>query len=165
MTRQETARQQSAHHEMSVRPLAAVLDSETGGESRWQRIKAPALLAGAVIGASVALHLRDPHESGSWGFCPWLLLTGTSCPGCGGLRAVNDLTRGDLGAAASSNLLFVGSVPLLLFFWGRWVTDRWNDRRRRPNTRNALIYVGLGLVLTVTFWVVRNLGFAAWLAP
>jgi len=78
---------------------------------------------------------------------------------------VNDLTRGDLGAAASSNLLFVGSVPLLLFFWGRWVTDRWNDRRRRPNTRNALIYVGLGLVLTVTFWVVRNLGFAAWLAP
>jgi len=150
---------------MSVQPVAAVLDSETGGESRWQRIKAPALLAGAVIGASVALHLRDPHESGSWGFCPWLALTGTSCPGCGGLRAVNDLTRGDLGAAASSNLLFVGSVPLLLFFWGRWFSDRWNDRRRRPNTRRALIYAGLGLVLTVTFWVVRNLEFAAWLAP
>ena len=152
-------------HQMTLHRMTSTLDRQTGSESRWQRIQAPTLLAGAVLGASVLLHLRDPHESGRWGFCPWLVLTGTNCPGCGGLRAVNDLTRGDLGGAASSNLLFVGSLPLLLFSWGRWFSERWNDRRRRANTRSALIYAGLGLVVTIVFWVVRNLEFAAWLAP
>ena len=145
--------------------MTTALDLHTGSASRWQRIQPPVLLAGAVIGTSVLLHLRDPHESGSWGFCPWLVLTGTNCPGCGGLRAVNDLTRGDLGAAASSNALFVAALPMLLFLWGRWFADRWNDLRKGPNTRTALIYAGHALVVTIAFWVVRNLEFAAWLAP
>lgn len=145
--------------------MTTALDLQTRSASRWQRIAAPSLLAGAVLGASVLLHLRDPHESGSWGFCPWLVLTGTSCPGCGGLRAVNDLTRGDLSAAASSNVLFVGSLPLLLFLWGRWFSERWNDRRRPANTRGAFIYAGLATAVMLVFWVVRNLEFATWLAP
>jgi hypothetical protein len=132
---------------------------------RLQRVKAPALLAGAVLGASVLLHVRDPHQAGSWGVCPWLLLTGQYCPGCGGLRAVNDLTHGDLAAAASSNLLFVGSVPLLVFLWARWVRDRWKGVRRTVSTPHALAYSALFLVVAVTFWVVRNLSFGAWLAP
>ena len=40
---------------------------------------------GAIVGAAV----------GIW------------CPACGGLRAVNDLTNGDVLGAASSNLVFV----------------------------------------------------------
>ena len=97
--------------------MATALDTGATPSTRAQRVAAPTLVAGAVLGASVLLHLRDPHESGSYLYCPWLLLTGTYCPGCGGLRAVNDLTRGDLAAAASSNLLFVGAIPLLVFFW------------------------------------------------
>ena len=53
---------------------------------------APALTIGGLSLATLALHLRDPHSSGTWGYCPSALL-GFSCPGCGGLRAVNDLTR------------------------------------------------------------------------
>ncbi len=94
---------------------------ETRG--RWHRVRGPVLLAGGLLAASIALHLRDPHRSGSWGTCPWLLLTGTYCPGCGGLRAVNDLTDGQVGAAASSNLLFVGSLPFVAFWWTRSVVD------------------------------------------
>jgi hypothetical protein len=134
-------------------------------ESRLHRIKGPTLLAGTVLGASLLLHLRDPHESGSWGFCPWLVLTGTSCPGCGGLRAVNDLTRGDLTAAASSNLLFVGAIPLLAFFWGRWFRDRWNGVRRQVSSRRALTYAGAFLALAIVFAVARNTPWGAWLAP
>ena len=134
-------------------------------EDRWQRVTAPVLLAGAVLGASVLLHVRDPHQSGSWGVCPWLLLTGQYCPGCGGLRAVNDLTHGDLRAAASSNLLFVGSIPLLVFLWVRWVSDRWQGVRRTVRTSRAFTYAGVFLAVAVTFWVVRNLPVGAWLAP
>ena len=133
--------------------------------TRWQRVKAPTLLAVCVLVACVLLHLRDPHRGGSWGYCPWLLLTGTYCPGCGGLRAVNDLTRGDVAAAASSNLLFVCSIPLLALWWGRTMLAGWRGTLRPVNSRRAvvgcLVLAGLALV----FWVLRNTGAGAWLAP
>jgi hypothetical protein len=137
----------------------------TGPTGRWARVRPPVLLAGALLGASVLLHLRDPHRPGSWGFCPWLVLTGTYCPGCGGLRAVNDLTRGDLRAAASSNLLFVGSLPLLAFFWLRWLRDSWHGVRRPVSTRTALLGAACFLVVALAFTVLRNLPAGAWLAP
>lgn len=133
--------------------------------TRWSRVQAPTLLAAAVLGASVLLHLRDPHRTGSWGYCPWLLLTGTYCPGCGGLRAVNDLTNGDVAAAASSNLLFVGSLPLVAFLWLRWLRDRWRGVYRHVSSRRALVWAGSFLALAVLFSVLRNLPVGSWLAP
>ena len=99
--------------------------------SRLRRISPPMLLAAGLLAASVALHVRDPHQQGSWGYCPWLMLTGTYCPGCGGLRAVNDLTNGQVGAAASSNLLFVASLPLVAVLWCRSMVDRWRGVHRQ----------------------------------
>ncbi len=138
---------------------------EVGTPSRWQRVRPSLVLGGIVVALSVALHLRDPHESGSWGFCPWLVLTGTNCPGCGGLRAVNDLTRGELGAAASSNLLFVSAIPLAVGMWTRSLSQRWRGVRE-PLPRNVVkVATAVIVVLVVAFWVVRNLSFGAWLAP
>ena len=125
----------------------------------------PLLVAGAVLVVSIALHLRDPHRSGSWGFCPWLVTTGTHCPGCGGLRAVNDLTRGDLAAAASSNLLFVTSIPVLALLWGRSFAQRWQGVRRPLPQPASGVAAAVATVLVVVFWVVRNLPVAAALAP
>ena len=93
----------------------------------------------------------------------WLLLTGTQCPGCGGLRAVNDLTHGDLVGAASSNLLFVGSLPFVVFLWVRSVRDRWQGVSRAVDTRRALVLSALALVVVAGFWVLRNLSVGAWL--
>lgn len=138
---------------------------EVDAPSRWQRIKPPVVAAGVVVTLSVALHLRDPHQSGSWGFCPWLVLTGTSCPGCGGLRAVNDLTRGDLRAAASSNLLFVSAIPVVVWMWARSFGQRWRGVRE-PLPRSAVgVAAAVAVVLVVAFWVVRNLSVGSWLAP
>jgi hypothetical protein len=133
--------------------------------SRWRRVQAPVLVAVALLAASVALHVRDPHRSGSWGFCPWLALTGTYCPGCGGLRAVNDLTHGDVVAAASSNLLFVGSLPFLGVWWARRTVDGWRGVRRHVDERRALLVTYGVLGAALLFWVVRNLPFGGWLTP
>jgi hypothetical protein len=132
--------------------------------SRWQRVRGPVVVLGGLGLATVALHLRDPHQSGSWGYCPSALL-GVYCPGCGGLRAVNDLTRGELGAAASSNLLLVVLLPLLVFLLGRWALDRWTGRVRQPDPRRVqVLVVGAGIAALV-FTVLRNLAVGSWLAP
>lgn len=133
--------------------------------ARGRRLSAPLLVAGAVLGASVLLHVRDPHRGGSWGLCPWLVLTGTYCPGCGGLRAVNDLTRGDVAAAASSNLLFVSSLPLLAGWWCRSLVLGWRGERRPVDGRRAVTGCVLFGGLALVFWVLRNTDVGAWLAP
>lgn len=93
------------------------------------------------------------------------MLTGTYCPGCGGLRAVNDLTNGDFSAAASSNLLFVASLPAAAFFWMRSLHQRWVGVRRPLPTGVLIGLVAVALVLVMVFWVVRNLPAGSWLAP
>jgi hypothetical protein len=118
-----------------------------------------------VLVVSVLLHVRDPHRGGSWGYCPWLFLTGTYCPGCGGLRAVNDLTRGDVAGAASSNLLFVASLPLLALVWGRTTLDRWQGRVRVVGPHVHLRLALAVLLVAVAFAVLRNTAAGAWLAP
>jgi len=131
---------------------------------RWQRMVAPALTLGGLGAATLALHLRDPHAAGSWGLCPSAML-GFWCPGCGGLRAVNDLTNFRFADAASSNLLFVIALPLILFLLVRWVTDQWRGTTRaaHPHT-TQLLATGVIASLAV-FTVLRNLPTFGWLAP
>jgi hypothetical protein len=136
-----------------------------GTGSRGQRITAPLVVAGGVLLASVALHVRDPHQSGSWGFCPWLLLTGTYCPGCGGLRAVNDLTHGELSSAVSSNLMLVSAIPVLGLLWARSLAQRWTGVRRPLRGGVVRAASAAALAAVAVFTVVRNLPFGSWLAP
>jgi hypothetical protein len=110
------------------------------------------------------VRLRDPHVSHAWGVCPLYYATGIYCPGCGGLRAVNDLTHGHLAAAASSNLLLVGLIPLLGLLYARWTLATWRgtDIALLPRVPRAAA-IGL-VVLVVTFVVARNVP-GSWLAP
>lgn len=132
--------------------------------ARRQRLVAPVLTIGALTAATVALHVRDPHAEGSWGICPTAAM-GFACPGCGGLRAVNDLTNGDLLAAASSNLAFVVLLPFLLAGLAVWVVARWRGRRVVVPMRIVRPVAWAGLVLLVAFSVLRNLPAGSWLAP
>jgi len=126
------------------------------GAARSDGRTRPLVVGGIVLATTVALRFRDPHQSGSWGFCPFKLLTGFDCPGCGGLRAVNDLTHGQLSAAAGSNLMFVASIPLLLGLWAWWLLRGWTGTTR-PVPRGVLRTLAAAyLVLLVAFTIVRN---------
>jgi uncharacterized protein DUF2752 len=125
---------------------------------------APLATIGGLSVATLALHLRDPHSHGSWGLCPSAAM-GFYCPGCGGLRAVNDLTNGHVGAALSSNILVTLLVPVGVFLLARWALDGWQGRTREVDAaRVTRVTIALGVV-AVVFAVVRNLAFGAWLAP
>jgi Protein of unknown function (DUF2752) len=132
--------------------------------ARRQRMLAPVLTIGALSAVTVALHARDPHTSGSWGFCPSAAL-GLSCPGCGGLRAVNDLTNGDVVAAASSNLAFVVVLPFLVAGLALWAVSRWRGTKVEVPTSLVRPVAYAGLALLLVFTVLRNLPAGSWLAP
>jgi hypothetical protein len=131
---------------------------------RLHRLATP-LAAGAVAAlGTLALHARDPHAAGSWGYCPTALL-GVSCPLCGSLRAVNDLTHLDLAAAASSNLLFVLAAPVIVALWGRRLVACWRGGPAlTPLTAPRALWLVLAVV-ALAFTVARNLPAGAWLAP
>ncbi len=132
--------------------------------TRSERMLGPVLTVGGLAAATLALHVRDPHVTHSWGFCPLYALTGIYCPGCGGLRGVNDLSDGHVGAAASSNLLLVLAIPVVVFLLARWTWAAWQGRDVAvvPHLPRSAKW-GLG-ALVVVFWVARNLP-GSWLAP
>ncbi|CUR54053.1 conserved membrane hypothetical protein [metagenome] len=132
---------------------------------RGRRILPAALTIGGLAAATLALRLRDPHVQGSWGVCPSYALFGVYCPGCGGLRAVNDLAHGDLAAAVSSNLLLVASVPLVVFLLGRWLLDGWRGTTRPPGLLTTPWFYVTLVVLLVAFTLLRNLPGGEWLQP
>jgi hypothetical protein len=130
-----------------------------------QRLRAPLVVAGAVAAATALVAMRDPHLHGSWGFCPFLALTGRPCPLCGGLRAMNDLTRGDLRSALATNLLVVLAVPAVASAWVIWVRRRVAGHGREEPPLPSAPLTWAGLVLVIAFGVLRNTPWGSVLGP
>ncbi|MDP0400039.1 DUF2752 domain-containing protein [Tsukamurella strandjordii] len=128
--------------------------SSSPADGRLRAAAAPLLTASGVGGLVLALHLRDPHVQNSWGVCSLYAVTGLYCPGCGGLRAVNDLTNFDFAAAFSSNLLIYPIAVLLVWLWAQWLGNRVGFRV--PSLpRNKWLWIGLG-ALAAVWTVARN---------
>lgn len=80
-----------------------------------------------ALAAVATLFFVDPAESRIFAPCPFHLLTGYHCPGCGSLRAVHRLLHGDVAAALALNPLMVVSIPVLgLLAWKpHWALKVW----------------------------------------
>jgi len=127
-------------------------------------VRAPLIAGAAGLAAFALLHFRDPHVEGAYGFCPFLVLTGQPCPGCGGLRAVNLLTRGEVAAAVSSNLFAVALVSVAVVAWLVWLGRRARGLPTRYLTWSARTVTVLGVAAAV-FGIARLTPWGAWLAP
>lgn len=86
--------------------------------------------------------------------CPFALITGTACPGCGLTRAAGSLVRGEWGAAFAYHPLV-----LLVAIWlgGAWLMamtrSRGYDMRLDTRLLNRLLIATGGLFVVV--WLVR----------
>src|ERR1700758_5585919 len=124
----------------------------TGPAERWYRRPPSTLLgSGALLDGTLGyIGLVDPPRPGSFfPLCPFRLLTGLNCPGCGALRMTHDVLHGDLVAAIKDNVLLLVGIPLLV----GWVLLR-RRRGKSPMTLPATVTV----VITLLAWtVVRNL--------
>lgn len=136
----------------------------TTGPGLARRLAGPVLVLGAV-GAGVTLAgVVDPNEPGHYPSCPLLWATGLYCPGCGTLRLLHALAHGRPDVAFGLNPLVFVLLPVFGYLWARWTLRSARglpmaSRLLRPGPAYALVAVVL------VFWVLRNLPFAAALAP
>jgi hypothetical protein len=119
---------------------------------RWYR-RHPYVLVGTIIlllAALAYIGIVDPHEPDSiFPICPFRLLTGWNCPGCGALRMTHDLLHGDPAAAIKDNVMLLIGAPLLA---------AWMLLRRRHGNSPLTLPASVVVIVTLFAWtVVRNL--------
>jgi len=120
----------------------------------WQRLASLLFLA-ALLGASVYLFSYEPDGSNIYPTCPFHLLTGLHCPGCGSLRACHQVLHGDMAAAFGLNPLTVLSVPLMAWFAISQLSVVVRGRALSGPTIPASWIWALFTVIML-FWILRN---------
>lgn len=122
-------------------------DTRSRNRRRWYgALGTGTLLAGALGYVGFV----DPHRHGAmFPPCPFRLLTGWNCPGCGGLRMVHDLLHGNLAAAVADNVFLLAAIPVL----AAWILLR----RRRGQTLAPMPAVVTVAVALTAWTVLRNL--------
>ena len=108
------------------------------------------LLAGAAY-----LYLFEPGKTGFFPVCPFRLVTGLQCPGCGSTRAAHQILHGHFIAAFELNPLFLLAIPFLLFALLRYSVTVMRGGVPRQNMLPAVYIYGLFFVV-VSFWIFRN---------
>jgi hypothetical protein len=120
--------------------------------ARWYRRHLLTVLGTGTLltGALGYIGLVDPHKPDSiFPICPFRLLTGLNCPGCGALRMIHDVLHGHLAAAINDNIVLLVGIPLLA---------GWIVLRRRGGKLPLTLPVAAAVMITLVAWtVVRNL--------
>lgn len=124
-------------------------------------LKMIVVLLAAMAGAAglVILYLFDPATHGFYPVCPFHELTGLSCPGCGTLRALHQLTRGNFTAAWGFNPLMLSLLPAGLWLGIREVV-RLTTGRKWPGIVTRPIFGWAVVGALVVFGVLRNVPLA-----
>ncbi len=114
-----------------------------------------ALIWLSIATGAIYLSIFEPGRSGFFPLCPFRMLTGFTCPGCGSTRALHRLLHGDLVGAFEFNPLMVVSLPFLLYALVRYTTAAVTGRPLQPYRLNAK-YIWMLFAVIMGFWVFRN---------
>lgn len=88
--------------------------------------------------------------------CPFKMITGLSCPGCGIQRAIHAMIHGDFTGAIRYNYYLAYSGPYATLFLIEWMMPQ---NKTREKLRNVIEnkYVVNFYILSFSIWlVVRN---------
>jgi hypothetical protein len=132
---------------------------------RLRRRLGPASALMLGVGLAVAAVAAVDPDRRDIPLCPLHAMTGLLCPLCGGLRAVNHLAHGHLGAALHSNVVVVLALPLGLALWlsGSRLISR--PPVAQPGSLLRAVATGVAALLLIAFTVARNLPVGAQLRP
>lgn len=113
------------------------------------------LIISAFILAGVLLFVFNPEENVIFPKCPFLMLTGLKCPGCGSQRAIHSLLHLDFVAAFKYNAMLVMMLPVVGIYL-------YSEIRRIKNPKqyaklNKVTYMWIIFTLFILWWILRNI--------
>lgn len=110
----------------------------------------------AVVGiVLIAVYGMFDPESGFFPRCPWKMLTGFDCPGCGSQRAIHALLTGHPAEACRYNLMLPVLMPYALLIIYLELFPRRHQRLRKALTSQTAIWMAL---LALSLWtLLRNI--------
>ena len=97
----------------------------------------------------------DPCNYSIFPKCPFLLLTGLQCPGCGSQRAIHSLLHLEVLKAFHYNALLVFTLPIIVILL---LAEYY--RCSRPNLCMMIhnkIYIWWYLAIIILWWITRNI--------
>ena len=121
----------------------------------WNRRSTVIAIWGLLVVGAVYVFSFEPGKTGFFPLCPFRLLTGLTCPGCGSTRALHQLLQGHVQAAFMLNPLFVIALPILFYALLRHTAFALQGRAPRPNALPA-VYIYLIFFVVLAFWIFRN---------
>ena len=96
----------------------------------------------------------DPSVNAWFPKCPFLMLTGWKCPGCGSQRAIHSLLHLDVLSALRYNFLLVASLPVSAVLLCAETV-----RESRPMCYakvHRVVYIWIYFVIVCVWWLLRN---------
>lgn len=114
-------------------------------------------LALTAVVAFVALLLIAP-EGAPFLRCPFKMMTGLDCPGCGSQRALQALFHGHLSQAWAYNPLTLIGLPIVALYLAlEAVTHKQNATHRLYRVLYSTPAILAWLVIIIAWWVFRNI--------
>lgn len=107
-----------------------------------------ALVIGGIVAAlagALLLFFFNPETVGFYPRCPFYVLTGLKCPGCGTLRGIHALLHFRFVDAFRFNPLMVVSIPLLVVLL------------ISPRSRKSVWMSRSVLLVVLVYWIMRNI--------
>ena len=111
-----------------------------------------------IIAGAAYLFFFEPGKSGFFPGCPFRVLTGFTCPGCGTTRALHQILHGHFYTAFTLNPLLLLAIPFALFALLRYSVIVMRGGVPRGNALPAL-YVYVIFFVILSFWILRNTPF------
>ncbi len=117
------------------------------------------LVAAVLIAAALLLFIYykfDPSTGVFFPKCPFRLVFGVPCPGCGSQRAIHSLLHANIASALKYNAFLVLCIPYLsLYLVSNCMKEKWPGLYRIANHR----YIAYFFVVAVPLWWVLRLIF------
>jgi hypothetical protein len=120
----------------------------------YRRLTAVALWV-LLAGSAAYLFFFQPGRTGIFPACPFRMLTGLNCPGCGTTRGLHQLLHGNFVAAFELNPLMVLILPLLGYVLLSY-TKSVITGHPMPQFSLSPKYGWLLTIVVLGFWVFRN---------
>jgi len=108
-----------------------------------------------IIAGAAYLFFFEPGKSGFFPGCPFRLLTGFTCPGCGTTRALHQILHGHFDTAFTLNPLLLLAIPFILLALIRYSVIVMRGDVPRPNALPAP-YIYAIFFIILSFWIFRN---------